>query len=354
MQKIAEDIIAKGEFISNQLLSPDIEVSNITKLSKELSDIDEILSLSKEYKAALNAINELNDIISANEDPEFVKMAQEELVFMKDKILGLEKAMKLAMIPKDNDDKKNVIVEIRAGTGGDEAALFASVLYKMYTRYAEKKGWTRELMSVSENELGGIRDISFTIKGSGVFGKMKFESGTHRVQRVPETEQNGRIHTSAATVAILPEVDEIMVKIEEKDIRVDVFRSSGPGGQSVNTTDSGVRITHIPTGIVVQQQDEKSQIKNREKAMKILRARIYDHFKSQADMERSKERKSQIGSGDRSEKIRTYNYPQSRITDHRINLTVYKFDQMLDGDLDELIQSLQAAEEIEKLSNLDI
>jgi peptide chain release factor 1 len=354
MQKIAEDIIAKGEFISNQLLSPDIEVSNMTKLSKELSDIDEILSLSNEYKAVLNAINDLNEIISANEDAEFVKMAQEELVFMKDKIPNLEKAMKLAMIPKDNDDKKNVIVEIRAGTGGDEAALFASVLYKMYTRYAEKKGWTKELMSVSENELGGIRDISFTIKGSGVFGKMKFESGTHRVQRVPETEQNGRIHTSAATVAILPEVDEIMVKIEEKDIRTDVFRSSGPGGQSVNTTDSGVRITHLPTGIVVQQQDEKSQIKNREKAMKILRARIYDHFKSQADMERSKDRKSQIGSGDRSEKIRTYNYPQSRITDHRINLTVYKFDQMLDGDLDELIQSLQAAEEIEKLSNFDI
>jgi peptide chain release factor 1 len=354
MQKIAEDIIAKGEFISNQLLSPDIEVSNMTKLSKELSDIDEILSLSKEYKVALNAINDLDEIISANEDPEFVKMAQDELVFMKEKIPGLEKAMKLAMIPKDNDDKKNVIVEIRAGTGGDEAALFASVLYKMYTRYAEKKGWTRELISVSENELGGIRDISFTIKGSGVFGKMKFESGTHRVQRVPETEQNGRIHTSAATVAILPEVDDITVKIEEKDIRTDVFRSSGPGGQSVNTTDSGVRITHLPTGIVVQQQDEKSQIKNREKAMKILRARIYDHFKSQADMERSKDRKSQIGSGDRSEKIRTYNYPQSRITDHRINLTVYKFDQMLDGDLDEMIESLQAAEEVEKLSSFDI
>ena len=269
---------------------------------------------------------------------------------LSDKIDKLEYDLKIALLPKDEADEKNAIIEVRAGTGGEEAALFAAKLFNMYHKYCEKKGWRFEILSISETGLGGFKDASALISGNNVFANLKFESGGHRVQRVPETESQGRVHTSAATVAVLPEAEEIDIKIEEKDLRIDVFRSSGPGGQSVNTTDSAVRITHLPTGIVVSMQDEKSQIKNREKAMKVLRSRLYDNKREQAEKERADNRKDQVGSGDRSERIRTYNFPQNRVTDHRINLTTYNIEEVMIGNLDEFIQSLQAEDQAIKMS----
>jgi peptide chain release factor 1 len=274
-------------------------------------------------------------------DPEMAQMAQAELDQLAEKISGLEHEMAILLLPKDAADERNVILEIRAGTGGDEAAIFAGDLFRMYQRYAAWKGWRVEVISANEGEHGGYKEIIASIAGAGVYAHLKFESGVHRVQRVPDTEAQGRIHTSAATVAVLPEAEDVDIQIDEKDLRIDVYRSSGPGGQSVNTTDSAVRITHIPTGVVVAQQDEKSQLKNKNKAMKILRARLYERERERLDAERSAARRGQIGSGDRSERIRTYNFPQGRVTDHRINLTLYKLDQVIEGPaLEELVQAL--------------
>jgi peptide chain release factor 1 len=289
--------------------------------------------------------------LSEGDDSEMAELAALELAEVEDKIPGMEAALELLLLPKDSADDLNVIVEVRAGTGGDEAALFAGSLFRMYVRYADLQGWKSEIISQSEGEVGGYKEIVATIRGKGAFARLKFESGVHRVQRVPETESGGRIHTSAATVAVLPEPEEVDIKIEEKDLRVDVFRASGPGGQSVNTTDSAVRITHLPTGIMVTQQDEKSQHKNRAKAMTVLRARLFEAERARADSERAADRKSQVGSGDRSERIRTYNFPQGRVTDHRINVTLHKLEKIIAGDgLDELVEALVREDQTRRLA----
>jgi len=279
-------------------------------------------------------------------------MAEEEFAQLKEKVPELEEKLQVMLLPKDLADNKNAILEIRAGTGGDEAGLFAANLFRMYQRYAENRKWKFELLSLNETGIGGYKEAIASISGPGVFARLKFESGVHRVQRVPDTESSGRIHTSAATVAVMPEAEEVDIKVEEKDLRIDVFRASGPGGQSVNTTDSAVRITHLPSGIVVSQQDEKSQHKNKAKAMKVLRARLYEAERQKAAAERAETRKSQIGSGDRSERIRTYNYPERRVTDHRIGLTLHKLDRMMDGDLDEVIDALTADDQARRLAEM--
>lgn len=318
------------------------------QLSKEYADLGPVIEKVNNYLEIVASIEELEALL---EDPEMKELAEFELGELKEKLPKLEKDVKLSLLPKDKDDDKNAIIEIRAGTGGDEAALFGGVLFRMYQRYCEKKGWKFEVMSFYDTGVGGVKEASVLVSGKGVFSKLKFESGVHRVQRVPETESSGRIHTSAATVAVLPEAEDVDIEIEEKDLRIDVYRASGPGGQSVNTTDSAVRIVHIPTGVVVTQQDEKSQHKNRAKALKILRSRLYEEEKRRLDNERAADRKGQVGSGDRSERIRTYNYPQGRVTDHRINLTLYKITEITDGgELDELISALSAEDEARKLS----
>jgi peptide chain release factor 1 len=285
-------------------------------------------------------------------DAEMKEMAEEEFAQLKEKVPELEEKLQVMLLPKDLADNKNAILEIRAGTGGDEAGLFAANLFRMYQRYAENRKWKFELLSLNETGIGGYKEAIASISGPGVFARLKFESGVHRVQRVPDTESSGRIHTSAATVAVMPEAEEVDIKVEEKDLRIDVFRASGPGGQSVNTTDSAVRITHLPSGIVVSQQDEKSQHKNKAKAMKVLRARLYEAERQKAAAERAETRKSQIGSGDRSERIRTYNYPERRVTDHRIGLTLHKLDRMMDGDLDEVIDALTTDDQARRLAEM--
>lgn len=318
------------------------------KLSKEYADLGPVIEKINDYLSAAASIKDLEALVN---DPEMKELAEAELADLKEQLPHLERTVKLTLLPKDKDDDKNAILEIRAGTGGDEAALFAGVLLRMYQRFSESKGWKFEMMSFSDTGIGGVKEASALISGKGVFSKLKFESGVHRVQRVPETESSGRIHTSAATVAVLPEAEEVDIEIDEKDLRIDVYRSSGPGGQSVNTTDSAVRIVHIPTGVVVTQQDEKSQHKNRAKAMKILRSRLYEEERRRIDSERAADRKEQVGSGDRSERIRTYNYPQGRVTDHRINLTLYKIAEITDGgELDELISALSSEDEARRLS----
>ncbi|WP_077614194.1 peptide chain release factor 1 [Caenibacillus caldisaponilyticus] len=327
----------------NQLLSDPEVINNPNKLreySKESADLEETVTTYREYKSVVSAWREAKSMLEEEKDPEMKEMIRAEIADLEARKASLEEQLKILLIPKDPNDEKNVVVEIRAAAGGDEAALFAGDLYKMYTRYAESQGWRVEVIEASPNEIGGFKEIIFMINGKGAYSKLKFENGAHRVQRVPETESGGRIHTSTATVAVLPEAEEIEVEINEKDIRVDTFASSGPGGQSVNTTMSAVRLTHIPTGIVVSCQDEKSQIKNKEKAMKVLRARIYDKYRKEAEAEYAATRKSAIGTGDRSERIRTYNFPQSRVTDHRIGLTLQKLDQVLNGKLDEIIDAL--------------
>ncbi|MDF2965612.1 MAG: prfA [Rickettsiaceae bacterium] len=321
------------------------------KASKEFSDLEPIVEKINLYKKAKNDLKDLKELLEIEADKEIRSLAEQEMISLEELIPKLEYDVKVALLPKDEADEKNAIIEIRAGTGGEEAALFASVLFKMYQRYSEVKGWKFEILSLSDTGIGGYKEASALISGKGVFSRLKFESGVHRVQRVPETESSGRIHTSAATVAVLPEAEEVDVKIEEKDLRIDTYRSSGAGGQHVNTTDSAVRITHIPTGLVVTQQDERSQQKNRAKAMKILMSRLYEAEREKKDLERSASRKGQVGSGDRSERIRTYNFPQGRVTDHRINLTLYKIEEVVNGgDLDDFIDSLISQDEANKLA----
>ena len=349
-----DGIVIKFAELEKKLLDPSALGQNFAKVSKEHSDAAPVVELIGEYRRAQKEIADINEILPATEDKDMRDMMESERFDLTKKIPEIEQQIKLSLLPKDVADEKNAILEVRAGTGGEEAALFAYKLFAMYQKYAEKRRWKFEILSISDTGLGGYKDASASINGRGVFARLKFESGVHRVQRVPETENQGRVHTSAATVAVLPEAEEVDIKIEEKDLRIDVFRSSGPGGQSVNTTDSAVRITHIPTGVVVSMQDEKSQIKNREKAMKILRSRIYDAERARIDKERSASRKEQVGSGDRSERIRTYNFPQSRITDHRINLTSFRIDGVMnDGELDEFIEALIADDQARKLSESD-
>jgi len=318
--------------------------------SKEYADLGPLVEAVNEWH---KAERELKDAEAMAADPDMKAMAEEEAEELRKRLPELERTVKRMLLPKDAADEKNAILEIRAGTGGDEAALFAADLFRMYQRYAAEKGWKFEVMELSDTDIGGYREAIATVTGRNVFARLKFESGVHRVQRVPATETQGRIHTSAATVAVLPEAEDVDIKIDEKDLRIDVFRASGPGGQSVNTTDSAVRITHIPTGVVVSQQDEKSQHKNRAKAMKILRARLYDAERQRLDDLRAADRKGQVGSGDRSERIRTYNFPQSRVTDHRINLTLYNLAEVLDGrGLDAIIDALTADDEASRLAEL--
>ncbi|MBQ2593893.1 MAG: peptide chain release factor 1 [Candidatus Riflebacteria bacterium] len=336
------DKLTNPEVIANQ--------AEFQRLAKKRSEMESIVNAYDEYTSMLKKLKDAESMVESETDPELKELAELEVSELKPQIEKMEGQLKLLLIPKDEDDQKNTIFEIRAGTGGEEAALFAADLYRMYTRYAEKQGWKCELMSMNDTGLGGIKEVVFSIQGNGVFGKLKFESGVHRVQRVPETEAGGRIHTSAATVAVLPEAEEVDVQIDENDLRVDVFRASGPGGQCVNRTDSAVRITHLPTGLVVSCQDEKSQHKNKAKAIRILRARLFDKVKEEKDSARAENRRNQVGSGDRSERIRTYNFPQQRLTDHRINLTLYKLDEVMEGNLEEIIDALIEADNLRKLA----
>lgn len=324
------------------------------KLCKEHSDIAPIVDKYKEYKLINDNINEAKEIIESSDDKEMKELAEAELADGKEKIAQIEQEIKILLLPKDQNDDKNVIMEIRGGAGGDEAALFAADLLRMYSMYAESMHWKVEMLSANETDIGGYKEVSFAINGQGAYSRLKFESGVHRVQRIPSTESGGRIHTSTVTVAVLPEVEEVEVDINPNDLRIDVFRAGGPGGQCVNTTDSAVRITHIPTGVVVSCQDEKSQLKNKEKAMKILRSRVYDMAISAQNAELSAERKNQVGTGDRSERIRTYNFPQGRVTDHRISLTLHKLDMVLNGDLNEIIDALITADQSEKLKSENV
>lgn len=322
------------------------------KLVKEMSDMEPIVNKYKEYKKTKDEIASTKELLAdSSTESELRELAKEELTAAEDLLEVYSEELRKLLLPKDPNDEKNVIMEIRAGTGGEEAALFAGDLLRMYTRYAERRNWKTEIMDMNETGIGGIKEAVILIKGKGAYSRLKYESGVHRVQRVPETESSGRIHTSAATVAVLPEVDDVEVEINPNDVRVDVFRSSGNGGQSVNTTDSAVRLTHMPTGIVVSCQDEKSQLKNKEKAFRVLRAKLYDLKVQEQNKEISEARKSQVGSGDRSERIRTYNFPQGRVTDHRVGVTLYKLDYFLDGEIDEIVDALITYEQAEKMKN---
>ena len=320
------------------------------KYVKEMGELEPVVKKYEEYKKVKTGMDEAREMLNeSGQDEEMKELAKMELSELEEKLPALEEELKVLLLPKDPNDEKNVILEIRAGTGGEEAALFGAYLLRMYTRYAERKGWKTELMEINETGIGGIKEAVMLIKGKGAYSRLKYESGAHRVQRVPETESSGRIHTSAATVAVLPEIDDVEVDLDPNDVRVDVYRASGNGGQCVNTTDSAVRLTHEPTGLVVTCQDEKSQIKNKDKAFKVLRARLYDLKLREQQDEISAERKSQVGTGDRSERIRTYNFPQGRITDHRIGMTLYKLDYFLDGELDEVIDGLITSDQAEKM-----
>jgi len=339
----------------NQLLSDPEVISDVNKLreySKEQSGLEGAVQAYREYKNIDNELKDAKEMLEDELDDDMEEMVKAEITELKNREVELEEELKILLLPKDPNDDKDVFVEIRGAAGGDEAALFAGNLYRMYSRYAEEQGWKTEVMEAHTTGVGGYKEIVFMIKGSGAYSKLKYENGAHRVQRVPETESGGRIHTSTATVAVLPEAEDVEVEVNDKDIRVDTFASSGPGGQSVNTTMSAVRLTHEPTGIVVSIQDEKSQIKNKEKAMKVLRARIYDKYQQEAQEEYDETRKSAVGTGDRSERIRTYNFPQNRVTDHRIGLTIQKLDQILDGKLDEFIEALLVEEQTKKLEQI--
>jgi peptide chain release factor 1 len=352
--KKIEELINKHSLLEKELSLGKTEKKYFAEKSKEYSDLNDIIENAKQYSSYEKEKNELEKIINdSNNENEMITMATGELKELQKNHEKNEKKLKLFLLPKDEADTKNAILEIRAGTGGLEASLFVADLFKMYEKVSYKKKWQLEVISISKSDAGGLKEVIALIKGRNIYSTLKYESGVHRVQRVPDTETQGRVHTSAATVAVLPEAEEVDVKIEEKDLRIDVFRSSGPGGQSVNTTDSAVRITHVPTGIVVSQQDEKSQIRNKEKGLKILRSRIYELERHKREEERSKDRKNKIGTGDRSERIRTYNFPQGRVTDHRINLTLHKLEEFMQGEIfDEMIESLNLQAQQEKLQNL--
>ena len=349
-----EDLVDRIDTINNMLTDPDVvsDQNKFRKLMKEQSDLTPIVEKYKEYKDTKQTIDDSLQMLEEESDEELREMAKEELNDAKSRLENIEGELKILLLPKDPNDSKNVVVEIRAGAGGDEAALFAYEVFRMYQKYVEKFRWKVELVSVNENGIGGFKEAVFMINGEGAYSKMKYESGVHRVQRIPKTESGGRIHTSTITVAVMPEAEDVDVEINENDIRIDVMRASGNGGQCVNTTDSAVRLTHIPTGIVIYSQTEKSQLQNKAKAFALLRSKLYDlELQKQHDAEAA-ERKSQVGTGDRSEKIRTYNFPEGRVTDHRIKLTLYKLDQIMNGDLDEIIDSLIAADQAAKLSNM--
>lgn len=347
-------LLSRYDELRDTMAQPDLAGGDFAKFSKEYSDLTPVVEKISALKAAQKALADCKQMmLDAAGDAEMKAMAEEEMHEVQKKLPDLLRDVQIALLPKDAADEKNAIMEVRAGTGGDEAALFAAELFRMYQRYSSLLGWRFEILSYSDTGLGGCKEASANITGQGVFAKLKFESGVHRVQRVPATEAGGRIHTSAATVAVLPEAEEVDIHIDEKDLRIDVFRSSGPGGQSVNTTDSAVRIVHLPTGLIVQQQDEKSQHKNKAKALKVLRSRLYEMEREKADAERAASRKGQVGSGDRSERIRTYNFPQSRVTDHRINMTLYKIEEVMSGEgLGEFVDALVAHDQAEKLAEL--
>tara|TARA_B100001121_G_scaffold309683_1_gene337419 strand:- start:2400 stop:3473 length:1074 start_codon:yes stop_codon:yes gene_type:complete len=353
--KTVNDLINKHASLEKELSSSEIDKNSFAEKSKEYADLSEIIKIAKIYVSFEKNKKEIQSILEdKNTDPDLLKMAAIELADLETQKDKNEKKLKLFLLPKDEADKKNAIIEIRAGTGGLEASLFASDLFKMYEKVSHKKKWLVELISISRSEAGGLKEVIASIKGNNIYSTLKYESGVHRVQRVPDTETQGRVHTSAATVAVLPEAEEVDLKINDSDLRIDVFRAGGPGGQSVNTTDSAVRITHIPTGLSVSQQDEKSQHKNKAKGMKILRSRLYELERSRIENERSKDRKNKIGTGDRSERIRTYNFPQGRVTDHRINLTLHKLDEFLEGEVfDEMIEALTLQAQEESLNILN-
>ena len=350
-----DDMLRHYEELMLELNNPSVaeDQRKFRKLMKEQADLAPIVDAYKQYKQAKQDVEDSLALLDEESDEEMKELAKEELADAKKRIEEPEQELKILLLPKDPNDEKNVIVEIRAGAGGDEAALFASELYRMYVHYAESQHWKTEMINVSESGIGGMKEVEFMITGHGAYSKLKYESGVHRVQRVPETESGGRIHTSTATVAIMPEAEEFDVVIDDKDIRIDVMRASGNGGQCVNTTDSAVRLTHIPTGIVIYSQTEKSQLQNKEKAFRLLRSKLYDMELERRQNEEAAERRSQIGTGDRSEKIRTYNFPQGRVTDHRIKLTLYKIDAIMDGDIQELIDSLIAADQAAKLAKMN-
>lgn len=342
--------------IENRMTLPEVysDVNSYAKLAKDLKELAPLVEVYRRYKSNKDTAEEARALLDAGVDEqEFKEMLREEYEDAKQKMEKLEEELKILLLPKDPNDDKNVIIEIRGGAGGDEAALFAGSLYRMYSMYAESKNWKTEIASIYETEIGGIKEVSFVIEGEGAYSRLKFESGVHRVQRVPETESSGRIHTSTVTVAVLPEVDEMEFDINQSELQIDTFRSSGAGGQHVNKTESAIRITHIPTGTVVECQDQRSQHKNKERAMKILTSRLYEAERQKQDAVLAAERKSQVGTGDRSERIRTYNYPQGRITDHRIGLTLYKIEQITNGDLDELLDALIMADQADKLKSIN-
>ena len=350
-----EDLRIRLDEILNELQEPDVanDQNRFRKLMKEQNDLTPIVEAYNEYKECKQAIEDSLEMLEEESDEEMRELAKEELNDNKKRVEELEQELKILLLPKDPNDEKNVIVEIRAGAGGDEAALFAAEIYRMYMHYAESQRWKVELVECEEIGIGGMKNVTFMIDGKGAYSKMKYESGVHRVQRVPETESGGRIHTSTITVAVMPEAEDVDVHIDEKDIRIDVMRASGNGGQCVNTTDSAVRLTHYPTGIVIYSQTEKSQLQNKEKAFRLLRSKLYDLELEKKQASEAAERRSQIGTGDRSEKIRTYNFPQGRVTDHRIKLTLHKLDSILNGDLDEVIDSLIAADQTAKLAKME-
>ena len=347
LQAIYERFLEVEKNMTDPSIMADQE--KMTQLYKDNAELSPIVEKYLEYKKAETALSEANEILAEETDAELIEMAEMEAEDAKGKMPAILEELKIMLLPKNPDDEKNVIVEIRGGAGGDEAALFGADLMRMYTRYAERNRWKFEMLSSNITDIGGVKEVSFLLQGKGAYSRLKFESGVHRVQRIPATESGGRIHTSTVTVAVLPEVEEVEVEINQNDLRIDVFRAGGPGGQCVNTTDSAVRITHIPTGLVVSCQDEKSQHKNKDKAMKILRSRLFDLMQEQQNSEIASQRKSQVGTGDRSERIRTYNFPQGRVTDHRIGLTLHRLDAILDGDIDEVIDALVTADQAERL-----
>ena len=350
-----EDLLIRYEEIMGELQEPDVvnDQNRFRKLMKEQNDLTPIVEAYKEYKSCKQNIEDSLLMLEEESDEEMKELAKEELNDSKKRIEELEQELKILLLPKDPNDDKNVIVEIRAGAGGDEAALFAAEIYRMYIHYADNRRWKSEIISLSENGIGGFKEVVFMLTGQGAYSRMKYESGVHRVQRVPETESGGRIHTSTITVAVMPEAEEVDVVIDEKDIRIDVMRASGNGGQCVNTTDSAVRLTHYPTGIVIYSQTEKSQLQNKEKAFRLLRSKLYELELEKQQSAEAEARRSQIGTGDRSEKIRTYNFPQGRVTDHRINLTLYKLDKIMDGDIQEIIDACIAADQAAKLAKMN-